>query len=84
MLLDYTAFPTGMPTSASSWTTSESRGTGHCVTTAGFHRYRIELAGTDAMNELPLFNTHLADMNFGYDRLITIAEQQTRTWLGAH
>lgn len=32
------------------------------------------------INELPLFDTHLLDINFGLDRLVDIAAQQTHTW----
>ncbi|WP_245558241.1 DUF3089 domain-containing protein [Nocardia thailandica] len=80
VLLDITALPSRPPTSASTWTTGRARGTGECVDPEGFHRYRIALDGGDPLNELPLMNTHLADLNFGLDRLVGIAARQSATW----
>ncbi|WP_223263450.1 DUF3089 domain-containing protein [Rhodococcus sp. MTM3W5.2] len=80
VLMDYTKLPEGLPTSASTWTTSKGRGVGQCVETNGFHRYRLEMTVPEAINELPLFDTHLLDINFGLDRLVGIANQQTETW----
>ncbi|RMI28710.1 DUF3089 domain-containing protein [Nocardia stercoris] len=84
LLLAYTAFPDALPTSPSAWTTSRGQGTGRCVDPDGFHRYHIDLTVPEAINELPLANTHLADINWGLDRLVDIAQRQTRTWLAAH
>lgn len=80
VLMDYTTLPEPLPTSTSSWTTSKGRGGGECVDTNGFHRYRIEMTVPQPINELPLFDTHLLDLNFGLDRLVDIAAQQTHTW----
>jgi hypothetical protein len=84
VLMGVTTFPGQLPTSASTWTTSRGRGVGHCVDPDGFHRYRITMTTPEPINELPLLNTHLLDINFGYDRLIDIARQQTRTWQAGH
>jgi hypothetical protein len=82
VLLGYTSFPHGVPTSASSWTTSAERAVGGCTETNGYRFYQFHLTDPagQPVNELPLFNSHLVDMNLGYDRLVSIAEQQIRTW----
>ena len=80
-LMDYTAFPQGLPRSKSSWTTSRERTVGRCVNANGHHLYRFgNTDGSHTINELPLFNTHLVDMNLGADRLVSIAAQQAATW----
>ncbi|MGY4101131.1 DUF3089 domain-containing protein [Nocardia sp. R16R-3T] len=84
VLLGYSTFPQPMPTSSSTWTIGKGRGTGRCVDTNGFRRYRITMTVPEAINELPLLNTHLLDINYGYDRLIDIAHQQTHTWTEAN
>ncbi|WP_367890701.1 hypothetical protein [Rhodococcus pyridinivorans] len=85
MLLGYTSFPQGAPTSASTWTTSAQRAVGRCTEVNGYHDYQFHLTDPAAqpVNELPLFNSHLVDINLGYDRLVAIAEQQTDTWLAS-
>ncbi|WP_068274679.1 DUF3089 domain-containing protein [Aldersonia kunmingensis] len=83
VLLDYTSFPSGPPRSASTWTTSAQRATGSCVDTNGFRMYEFHIIGPHAVNELPLMGAHLVDVNLGYDRLVNIAGQQTRSWLAA-
>ncbi|BAH50603.1 DUF3089 domain-containing protein [Rhodococcus opacus] len=82
VLLGYTSFPHGAPTSASSWTTIAERTVGGCTDTNGYRFYQFHLTDPTGqpVNELPLFNTHLVDVNLGYDRLISIAEQQTENW----
>lgn len=83
VLMDYTTLPAPLPTSESTWTTSKGRGVGQCLETNGFHRYRIQMAIPEPINELPLFDTHMLDINFGLDRLVDIADKQTQTWLRA-
>lgn len=84
VLLDYTTFPFGLPTSRSSWTTSAQRATGRCIDKNGYRFYQFHvLDGAPAINEIPLFNGHLVDMNLGYDRLVSIARQMTASWLAA-
>lgn len=80
VLMDYTTFPDPLPTSKSTWTTGKGRGIGQCVDPGGFHRYRIQMTTPQAINELPLFDTHLLDVNLGLDRLINIAEEQIALW----
>ncbi|WP_137874229.1 DUF3089 domain-containing protein [Rhodococcus sp. Q] len=80
LLMDYTTLPQGLPTSASTWTTGPGRGIGRCTDTNGFHRYRVEMVVPQAVNELPLFDTHLLDVNFGLDRLVDIADRQSAAW----
>lgn len=82
VFMDYTTFPEPLPTSDSSWTTSRGRGVGQCVDYLGFRMYRVSLTVQQQINELPLFATHLLDINFGLDRLVSIADQQTASWLG--
>ncbi|EME23061.1 DUF3089 domain-containing protein [Rhodococcus triatomae] len=84
VLMDYTTFPEPLPTSTSTWTTGKGRGTGQCVEPDGFHRYRIQMTVPQAVNELPLFDTHLLDINFGLERLVEIANQQSAAWQMAH
>ncbi len=85
VLMDYTTFPEGLPRSRSSWTTSKERAVGRCVDTNGHHLYRFAVIdGGRQPNELPLFNTHLVDINLGYDRLISIAAQQITSWSREH
>ncbi|WP_433755710.1 hypothetical protein [Nocardia sp. CA-135398] len=38
----------------------------------------------DRINEIPLFESHLIDINCGYDRLVSIARRQTDAWLAGH
>ncbi|KXO94777.1 hypothetical protein AXK56_19385 [Tsukamurella pulmonis] len=80
VLMDYTTFPDGMPTSASTWTVSKGRGVGRCEDVNRHSMYRISMTVPQAINELPLFSTHLLDMNFGLDRLVSIAAQQSAAW----
>ncbi|WEL95161.1 DUF3089 domain-containing protein, partial [Tsukamurella tyrosinosolvens] len=37
-------------------------------------------ADPQPLNELPLMGTHLLDVNFGLDRLVSIATQQSAAW----
>jgi hypothetical protein len=82
-MVDYTFFPQGRPRSASTWTTSSERATGSCVDKNGYRFFQFHLIGKGAqlVNEIPLFNAHLVDINLGLDRLVDIAGQQTRSWL---
>lgn len=80
VLMDYTTFPEALPTSASTWTVSKSRGVGGCEDVNRHSMYRIRLTVPQPINELPLFSTHLLDMNFGLDRLVSIAAQQSAAW----
>jgi len=83
VLLDYTAFPKGSPTSTSTWTTSAERAVGSCTDVNGYRTYQFRITDPrgQRVNELPLFGGHLVDINLGYDRLVSIAEQQTREYL---
>ncbi|MCX5043021.1 DUF3089 domain-containing protein [Aldersonia sp. NBC_00410] len=82
-MLDYTVFPKGSPRSASTWTTSSERATGSCVDKNGYRFYQFRGIGPDAqlVNEIPLLNAHVVDINLGLDRLVNIAGQQARSWL---
>ncbi|MCU1641384.1 MAG: hypothetical protein JWN03_1659 [Nocardia sp.] len=82
-LLGYSAFPRGLPTSASTWTTAEQSFTGQCVDANGYRLYQFQATDPagQRLNEIPLFETHLVDMNVGLDRLVSIAHQQTINWL---
>ncbi|CAM3789128.1 DUF3089 domain-containing protein [Tsukamurella strandjordii] len=80
-LMGYTTFPDGTPTSASTWTVSRGRGTGACEYVNRHSMYRITMTVPQSINELPLFGTHLLDMNFGLDRLVSLAKQQSQAWL---
>ncbi|MEV4153129.1 DUF3089 domain-containing protein [Nocardia salmonicida] len=84
VLLGYTTLPANPPTSASTWTTSAGRGIGQCQTVNGYQRYNLRFVTAEPLNELPLFDTHLIDINYGLDRLVDIADQQTRAWYAAH
>ncbi|WP_257890550.1 DUF3089 domain-containing protein [Rhodococcus sp. USK10] len=85
VLLGYTSFPQGAPTSPSTWTTSAERAVGRCTEVNGYHDYQFRVTDPSAqqVNELPLFNSHLVDINLGCDRLVSIAEQQTNSWLAS-
>ena len=83
VLLDYTAFPYGLPTSSSTWTTSSQRANGKCIDENGYHLYQFHiLDNAPAANEIPLVNSHLVDMNLGYDRLLAIASNMIKNWSG--
>ncbi|SEC83466.1 Protein of uncharacterised function (DUF3089) (plasmid) [Tsukamurella tyrosinosolvens] len=78
-LLQVTAYPQGWPTSSSTWTIGAGRGVGQC--TGGKNNlYRITLSGPQTINELPLYQTHLIDLNFGLERLVSIARSQAASW----
>lgn len=83
LMLDYTFAPAGLPRSASTWTTTVQRATGNCIDDNGYRFYKFHVLdpSAEAVNELPLFNSHMVDMNLGIDRLVDIAAQQTHTWL---
>ncbi|GEM33105.1 lysophospholipase [Nocardia neocaledoniensis NBRC 108232] len=83
ILLGYTTFPAAPPHSESSWTSTAARGRGQCEEHGGYNFYNVEITGPDRMNEIPLFESHLVDINFGYDRLVAIAAEQARTWTAA-
>ncbi|EGD56383.1 DUF3089 domain-containing protein [Gordonia neofelifaecis] len=76
ILMKYTTFPQDLPTSSSTWTTGPGRATVKCTDTLGFHRLHITMVKPQQVNELPLFDTHLLDVNLGLDRLVDIARQQ--------
>lgn len=84
ILLGYTSLPGAVPRSDSSWTSSASRATGRCTHNNGYNFYTIQFTGPDHLNEIPLFESHLLDINYGYDRLVSIAGQQSRSWLAEH
>lgn len=78
-LLQVTAYPQGWPSSASTWTVGGGRGVGRC-TGGKYNLYRISPTAPQAVNELPLYQTHLIDLNFGLDRLVSIARAQSSSW----
>ncbi len=82
LLMRYTTFPDASPTSSSTWTTSAGRSTGRCTTTNGTHRLHLTMVRPQHVNELPLFDTHLLDMNVGLDRLVAIAHNQIESYTG--
>ncbi|MEV0685481.1 DUF3089 domain-containing protein [Nocardia sp. NPDC050378] len=83
ILLGYTTFPDALPHSDSSWTSTATRGTGRCAERNGYNFYQIDISGPGRLNEIPLFESHLVDINFGYDRLVAIAERQSAAWTAA-
>lgn len=83
VLLQYTSAPEVVPTSDSTWTTSRGRVVGSCVEAGGYHQYHLRFVETQPLNEIPLIDSHLADVNVGLDRLISIAFQQTASWQSA-
>ena len=44
----------------------------------GFHRLHATIVRRQQVNEVPLFDTHLLDMNAGLDLLVSIAHKQIR------
>lgn len=84
ILLDYTTLPDAFPHSDSPWTSTSSRGVGHCETQGAYTFYKVSLDGPDHLNDIPLFESHLIDMNYGPDRLVSIAHQQIQAWQAAH
>lgn len=76
ILMKYMTFPHDLPSSSSTWTTGPGRVTLKCVDTNGFHRLRGTMVRDQQVNELPLFDTHLLDMNLGIDLLVSIARAQ--------
>lgn len=80
LLMTYTTLPDGLPSSSSTWTTGPGRGVSRCVDPNGFHRLRISMVKPQSVNELPLFDTHLLDMNFGLERLVSIVAQQSAAY----
>ncbi|WP_054811890.1 DUF3089 domain-containing protein [Nocardia arizonensis] len=83
-LLSYTVLPHTFPHSDSTWTSTASRATGRCEQRDGYAFYNTTLTGPDRLNERPLFESRLVDINLGYDRLISIAQQQSDAWLASH
>ncbi len=79
-LIGYTAFPEAWPSSSSTWTTGRGRGVGSCEEVNGYHQYHIRMTQPQAINEVPLLDTHLIDINFGLDRLVGIAARQAEQW----
>lgn len=59
---------------------------GACRTINGAHVYRYAPEpGARMLNEFPpAWGTHLVDFNLGVERLLSIAAQQSTTWLDAH
>lgn len=86
ILMQYTSFPQPMPTSDSTWTTSSQRAEGQCVQKNGYDLYQFHLTdpGEPVLNEIPFMGTHLVDLNLGLFRLVSIAQQQSATWLAEH
>lgn len=79
-LLGYTTFPDAWPTSSSTWTVGRGRGVGSCDEVNGYRQYHIRMTRPAPVNEIPLLDTHVIDVNFGLDRLVDIAERQARNW----
>lgn len=76
LLMKYTTFPQDLPSTSSTWTTGKGRATVKCTDSLGFHRLHVTMVRPQQINELPLFDTHLLDMNLGIDLLVKIAKQQ--------
>ncbi|OZD03664.1 hypothetical protein CH281_12005 [Rhodococcus sp. 06-221-2] len=83
ILLQYTSFPEAVPTSDSAWTTSRGRVVGSCIDAGGYNQYHLQFVEPQPLNEVPLLDSHLVDMNVGLDRLVSIAGQQTTAWQSA-
>ena len=81
LLMKYTVFPGDVPTSSATWTTGPGRFAVRCLDVLGSRRLNITPVVPQHINELPLFDTHLVDVNLGVDRLVSIAAQQTATYL---
>ncbi len=80
-LLAFTALPEAWPTSSSTWTTGRGRGVGRCEEVNGYRQYHITMTRPQPINEIPLFDSHVIDVNFGLDRLVDIASRQAESWL---
>ncbi|WP_307718876.1 DUF3089 domain-containing protein [Rhodococcoides fascians] len=80
ILLQYTTAPETVPTSNSTWTTSRGRVVGSCIDAGGYNQYHLQFVEPQPLNEVPLLDSHLVDMNVGLDRLVSIADQQTTAW----
>lgn len=80
VLLQYTTAPEAVPTSDSTWTTSRGRVVGSCIDSGGYNQYHLQFVEPQPLNEIPLADSHLVDMNVGLDRLVSIAGQQTAAW----
>lgn len=83
LLLQYTALPESLPTSASTWITGRGRAVGSCIDSAGYNQYHLQFVEPQPVNPVPLLDSHLIDMNVGLDRLVDIAHQQTTAWQSA-
>lgn len=83
ILLQYTVLPEQMPTSDSTWTTSRGRVVGSCIDAGGYNQYHLRFTDPQPLNEIPLLDSHLVDMNAGLDRLVDIARLQTSAWAAA-
>ncbi len=75
-LMKVSTFPGDLPTSKSTWTTGPGRWTGRCVDRLGFRKLMGRPVVPQHFNELPLFDTHLVDLNLGIEKLHSIAKQQ--------
>ncbi|MDV6261914.1 DUF3089 domain-containing protein [Rhodococcoides yunnanense] len=84
ILLQYTSAPESVPTSDSMWTTSRGRVVGSCIDAGGYNQYHLQFVDPQPLNEVPLFDAHLVDMNVGLDRLVSIAGQQISAWQSTH
>lgn len=82
LLMAYTTAPGSLPSSSATWTTGRGRGVTKCVNPGGFHRLHISMVKPQQVNELPLFDTHLLDMNFGVERLVQIVAKQSAAYRG--
>ncbi|MBM7369029.1 DUF3089 domain-containing protein [Gordonia hydrophobica] len=83
LLMKYTTFPESLPSTRSTWTTGRGRATFACTNTLGFHRLHVTMVRPQQVNEVPLFNTHLLDMNLGIDLLVDIAKKQIAGYTAA-
>lgn len=75
-LMKVSTFPGDLPTSKSTWTTGPGRWKVNCVNPSGFHRLHGTPVVPQHFNELPLFDSHLVDLNLGIEKLHSIAAQQ--------
>lgn len=83
ILLQYTSLPEAVPTSDTTWTIGRGRVVGSCVEAGGYNQYHLQFVVPQSLNEIPLFDSHLFDLNVGLDRLVSIADQQTSAWQSA-
>ncbi|MCF8569401.1 DUF3089 domain-containing protein [Gordonia sp. HY002] len=81
-LMKVSTFPGDLPTSSSTWTTGRGRWNLNCEDHLGFRKLIAHSVIPQHFNELPLFDSHLVDLNLGIEKLHSIAEQQIAAYVG--